>query len=358
MAHALDPTGTRLSPRKRAILRRVIDSYIREIHPVSSQAIAAELAVSSATVRNELAALEELGYLKQVHTSGGRIPTDKAYRFLVEELLSSLAGTLDQRARVARVYAQLGHQTEALLEGTLDLLTEMTGYVAWVSLPTPTTLDVRAINFVEVDERELLIVLVTGGGVMQSRLVAVDVPVKDLALGRLAEALNNYLRGRSVLEVDYAELKRIHDSMLHVPESIILTLSDFFTSLADTRDRVLFGNALQLALQPEFARVEKLSSVIQALQDKDRFIRNLRQQLSGRVVQTIIGAENDDPYLQECSLVVSRYALPEKGEGTVGVLGPTRLLYERALPWVQVIGEAVASSLEESADGETRTEPS
>ena len=344
--------GEGLSARKRDILRRVIDSYVREIKPVSSQQVAGMLNVSSATIRNEMAALEELGYLRQPHTSGGRIPTDKAYRFLVEDLLEHLAGTVDQRSRVAGVYEQLGSQTEALLEGTLDLLTEMTGYVAWVSLPTPTTLDIRAINFVEVDTHDLLIVLVTGGGVMQSRMLRVDVPAKDLSLGRLAEALNTYLRGRSVLEVDYDELRRIYREMLQVPEAILGTLQEFFTSLADSRERVMFGNALQLALQPEFMRVEQLNNIIAAIQDKERFIRSLRQQFSERRVQTIIGTENEDPNLHECSLVLSRYAVPEHGEGTIGVLGPTRLLYDRTLPWVKVIGEAVAGALETAASGD------
>src|SRR5688572_8807637 len=131
-----------LSARKREILRSVIQRYVADVRPVSSQTLADDARVSSATVRNELAVLEELGYLRQLHTSGGRVPTDLAYRFFVEELVQRLTDTLSQRARVEQVYNQLGSEIEALVEGTLDLLTTMTGQVAWVSLPTAGALEI------------------------------------------------------------------------------------------------------------------------------------------------------------------------------------------------------------------------
>jgi heat-inducible transcriptional repressor len=342
-----------LSERKRNILRRVINHYVREVHPVSSQRLAREINVSSATVRNELAALEEQGFLQQPHTSGGRIPTDLAYRFLVEELVNQVATTIDQRVKVADVYTQLGEEMELLLEGTLDLLTEMTGYMAWVSMPTNSLIAIKSINFVEVDSHELLLVLVTGTGMIQSRKLQFDIPVKELSIGRLTEALNNYLRGRLVTEVNYAEIRGIFRQSVDVPESLITSIEDFFSGLAGSGDRIMFSNALRLALEPEFARAESLNNVLHALEDRERFIRMLREQLIDRQVQSIIGTENKDADLHNCSLVLTRYAIPEGREGTVGVLGPTRLLYERTIPWVKVIGDAVAQALDKiSADGE------
>lgn len=338
-----------LSPRKREILRKVIDHYVREIRPVSSQRLAEEVRVSSATVRNELAALEEQGYLLQPHTSGGRVPTDLAYRFLVEELVGQLADTLSHRARVSDVYSQLRDEVETLLEGTLDLLTEMTGYVAWISMPVPSALDVKSVNFVEVDDYEALVVLVTGAGAMQSRRLKFEIPVRELGLPQLTENLNAYLRGRSVIDVDYQELRRIMTLNVALPESLLATLQEFFSSLASGSERVLFGNALRLALEPEFTSVDRLSNVMNVLQDRERFVRLLHEQLNERAVQTIIGRENADPDLHECSLVLSRYSLPRHGEGTVGVIGPTRLFYARTLPWVKAIGEVVAQALKDSA---------
>jgi heat-inducible transcriptional repressor len=349
--------GSTLTARKREILRRVLDHYISEVHPVSSQAVAAELNLSSATIRNELAALEEQGFLRQPHTSGGRVPTDLAYRFLVEELVQQLSDTLAQRSRVSQVYRQLSSETEALLEGTLEILTEMTGYVAWISLPAPTSLHIKSLNFVEVDRHELLLVLVTGAGLMQSRLLRVETPVKDLNLGMLAEQLNNYLRGRSVLDVDYAELAAIFDQTVRAPEHLLGALADFFAGLAGSGERVQFGNALQLVLQPEFAQAGRLAGVLQALENKEAFAATLRAQFTDDKLQTIIGSENTHPLLQECSLVLSRYQVPGSGEGTVGVLGPTRLLYARTLPWVQAIGEAVAAALGDLGETPPRSGP-
>ncbi|MCH7472393.1 heat-inducible transcription repressor HrcA [bacterium] len=339
--------GGALSERKRQVLRDLVQRYVREVRPVSSQMIASGIDLSSATVRNELAGLEEQGFLRKLHRSGGRVPTDLAYRFIVEELAARLSDVLEERRRIEQAYRQLGTETEALIEGTLDMLASMTGIVAWVSMPAPSALEIRSLSFVEVDTHGLLLVLVTGGGVIQSRLASTEVPVKELAVGRLAEALNNYLRNRSILEVDYGSVRRIFHEILDVPQSLCTTLEEFFSSLAGTGDRVFFSNALRLILQPEFAKVEDLAGVLSALQDKDRFIRLLRQQFDDREVQTIIGTENKDANLHECSLVLSRYAVPGGGEGTVGVLGPTRQHYERTLSWVKVMAGAVSKALRE-----------
>jgi heat-inducible transcriptional repressor len=329
----------------------VIRQYVRDVHPVSSQSLADDMRVSPATVRNELAALEEQGYLHQPHTSGGRIPTDLAYRTFVEELIEHLSDTMTQRARVAGVYAQLSRETEALLESTVGLLTEATGYVAWVSMPIPAALDVRSLSFVELDAGKVLLVLVTGAGEMHSRVAPTGMAAKELELGRLTDALNHYLRGRSMLSIDYDEIRGIFQEVVRVPGSLLMAVEEFFMSLAGANERVVFGNALQLVLQPEFSRVENLAGVMNALQDRERFITTLRRQLGDRQVETIIGSENLDPALQQCSLVFSRYAVPGGADGTLGVLGPTRLLYERTLKWVKVVGEAVAETLTSMALG-------
>lgn len=338
-----------LTQRKRDILRRVIDHFVREIHPVSSRLVAEEVNLSSATVRNELAALEELGYLKQPHTSGGRVPTDLAYRFLVEELVQKLGATMEQRARVAGVYRQLSNETESLLEGTLDLLTQMTGFVAWVSVPGAPALSIRSVSFVEVEQEDLLIVLVADNGTMQSKLVHTGVPVAELSLGLLAERLNNYLRGRSLAEVDYAELRSVFLDFVDFPQELSRAIQDFFASMAAGKDRLLFNNALQLVLQPEFADTQSLTPVVAAVDDRERFIKMLRTQLNDRQLQTIIGTENLDPALHEVSLIFSKFTTADEDQGTLGVLGPTRQLYSRTLPWVRLIGEAVAQVYREMA---------
>lgn len=350
MREGIQASG-RLSERKRAILRSVIDHYVAEVRPVSSQSVSEGLGFSSATARNELAALEEQGYLRQLHTSGGRVPTEQAYRFFVDELLSHLSHSLDQRARVEQVYSQIGREIETLLEGTVELLSNMTGYVAWVSLPESSPLSVKSINFVEADATHVLIVLVTGDGALQSRMAEVGVPVAQLETGRLAEMLNRYLRGRSILDVDYAELQRILREALDLPESMIRSISEFFSGLAEQRERILFGNALRLVLEPEFSSRESINRVLSGIENKDSFVASMRRQLTGEALGTIIGSENLDCRLHECSLVVSRIGLGSGLVGTLGVLGPTRQHYDRTMSWVKLVGEAVASAVDELEQG-------
>lgn len=344
-------SGRRLSERKRAILRSVIDHYVAEVRPVSSQSVAEGLGFSSATARNELAALEEQGYLRQLHTSGGRVPTEQAYRFFVDELVTHLSHSLEQRARVQRVYSQIGREIETLLEGTIELLSTMTGYLAWVSLPETSPLSVKSINFVEVDASHMLIVLVTGDGALQSRMIEVGLPVAQLETGRLAEMLNRYLRGRSLLEVDYDEVRRVIREALDLPESMIRSISEFFSGLAGQRERILFGNALRLVLEPEFSNRESINRVLSGIENKDSFVASLRRQLTGDALDTIIGSENQDSRLHECSLVVSRLSLGDGREGTLGVLGPTRQHYDRTMSWVKLVGEAVAGAVAELERG-------
>lgn len=356
MQHPSSKAGQQLTERKRIILRNVIQHYVAEVHPVSSASVARDINVSSATVRNELAMLEEQGFLRQLHTSGGRVPTDQAYRFLVEELLGEVTETLSQRARVADVYRQLGRETEALLEGTLDLLAQMTGYVAWVSMPESSVLTIRNINFVEIDHHELLLVLVTGSGTLQSKVVKTELSVSELNLGKLTEKLNNYFRGKAINDIDYPTIQAIFHEVVEVPNKLVSTIEDFFSSLAASTEKVVFGNALQLALQPEFSRMDTLGTVLKVLDDQDRFISLLREQLKGGSIQTIIGTENADKDLHDCSLVVSSYNLPgQAGEGTVGIIGPTRQVYQRTLPMVQVVGEAIAKVLWEFNDAGTNS---
>lgn len=350
MREGLQSSG-RLSERKRAILRSVIDHYVAEVRPVSSQAVAEGLGFSSATARNELSALEEQGFLKQLHTSGGRVPTELAYRFFVDELLSHLSHSLDQRARVQQVYSQIGSEIETLLEGTVELLSSMTGYLAWVSLPETSPLSVKSINFVEADATHLLIVLVTGDGALQSRLIEVGLPVAQLETGRLAEMLNRYLRGRSLLEVDYDDVRLVIRGALDLPESMIRSISEFFSGLAGQRERILFGNALRLVLEPEFTSRESINRVLSGIENKDSFVASLRRQLTGETLGTIIGSENADARLHECSLVVSRLDFGGGREGTLGLLGPTRQHYDRTMSWVQLVGEAVAGAMDELEQG-------
>jgi transcriptional regulator of heat shock response len=168
------------------------------------------------------------------------------------------------------------------------------------------------------------------------------VPVHELSLGQLTERLNNFLRGKGLTDVNYEELRSVFLEFVNFPQDLATTIQDFFASMASGKDRLQFSSALQLVLQPEFADTHALSPVVAAVDNRDRFISMLRTQLNDRQVQTIIGSENLDPALHEVSLVFSKFGAGSDQQGTLGVLGPTRQLYSRTLPWVRLVGEAVA----------------
>jgi heat-inducible transcriptional repressor len=330
-----------LDERKAAILRAVVSEYIETAQPVGSGHVVQEagLGVSPATVRNEMAVLEREGYLVQPHTSAGRIPTDKGYRFFVDQLTAP--GTLDagKRQQVRDFFRAAHGELERMLADTSRLLSNLTNYAAVVVGPPHEAATIRSVQLVGLGPRIALAVAVLSNGVVEKRSLELKEEPGDERLGAATAALNGNLVGRPlgtlgvVLETGDAatdELVRAAMTALRVHE--------------DEPDHVFVGGTSRMARA--FDAVDTVREVLGILEEQYVVVGLLRDVLD-RGLSVAIGVEHGYQPLWECALVVAPYEVEGERAGSIGVLGPTRMNYPEAMAAVAAVSQRLGKHLSE-----------
>jgi heat-inducible transcriptional repressor len=339
---------SRLTERQRFLLTAVVKIYVRTAQPVASGRLAELYEVSSATIRNELAFLEDLGFLSKDHQASGRIPTDLAYRFFVNEIRSQLAPDRNEQERTTRALAGLQRELNMLIEGALRHLTRESGQTSWVSVPVLPDLRIRSIDFIPTAERSFLILIVTTKGYAQHRMAVLDEPIDNSLLVYLKEQLVNYLSGRLIHEIDAAETARIFSEVRRVPLKVVEHVTEFLDQLGQGAERIYIGDSRPLLAQPEFRDVSLMNAVLDVLNDHSSFNTYVRDVLGEDDLRVVIGHENAESKLTACSIVSARYTLSGPVSGTVGVIGPTRQTYDLNIPLVAVVAECLAELLRDT----------
>ncbi|MDP9387693.1 MAG: heat-inducible transcriptional repressor HrcA [Actinomycetota bacterium] len=331
-----------LDERKAAILRAVVEEYIETAQPVGSAHVAraARLAVSSATVRNEMAVLEHEGYLVQPHTSAGRIPTDKGYRFFVDQLTGP--GTLqpEQRQRVRDFFDSAHGELEQMLHDTSRLLSSLTDYAAVVVAPPHESALIRSVQLVSLAPRVALLVVVLGNGVVEKRTLELSGDVDDARLAAAAARLAAHLTGRPL--EDRGPAPATGDPA--VDALVVDALAALVEGHDEEHDSVFLGGVARMA--SAFDAVETVRQVLTTLEQQYVVVSLLRDVLD-RGLSVAIGTEHGLAPLATCAVVVSPYEVEGKERGTVGILGPTRMNYPRALAAVAMVSQRLGSRLSE-----------
>jgi heat-inducible transcriptional repressor len=330
-----------LDDRKTAILRAVVQEYITTAQPVGSGHVASAsgVNVSSATVRNEMAVLEQEGYLIQPHTSAGRVPTDKGYRFFVDNL--ALPGRLDAvRTQEVRSFFDTAHGAlEQMLQETSRLLSRLTDYAAVVIGPAHETAVLRSVQLVSLAPRTVLLVTVTSNGSVEQHHLDTDSDVSEAAVSASTAHLGMHLVGRTA-----AALATVPISGDPAVDALCtqanLALLD--AAARQDEDLVYVGGASKMA--SAFDAVEVVRNVLQTLEQQYVVVSLLRDVLH-RGLSVAIGAEHGVEPLVACSIVVAPYIVEGEAVGTVGVLGPTRMNYPHALAAVDVVSERLGRRL-------------
>jgi heat-inducible transcriptional repressor len=338
LTEPLPDTLTELTPRRERILRHVVQEYVVLAQPVPSDLIARkyEADLSPATVRNELAALEEAGLIAQPHTSAGRVPTDRGYRYFVELLMDEERGLAPAERRALR--QQFNQAAAAGTDSTHlgpSLLSRALRSVAVATPPSATHARVRRIELVPLEDDLILVtVLMQSGGVRQI-VHHVDVACSREDLTRLSNELSEKLADKTAGQVR------------RVTRTLSVTTRPFATATAKLLQQaqeqavaaVSLEGLAQLLSQPEFAQSQKLRPILEVLEQQPLLARFLAESLASPGVQVIIGAENRLEQMREASLVLTRYGSDDDAWGVLGVLGPTRLPYWRAVPMVRFMAE-------------------
>lgn len=338
-----------LGEREKEVLRAIVREYIATGGPVGSQHLArkGEFDVSSATMRNVMADLEALGLLEKPHTSAGRVPTDRAYRFFVD----SLVHLRTPRPRDRELIEQ-GLPHEAPLEETLQeasrLLHFLTRHAGLVVIPKASAAVFHRIEFVRLREDRVLAILVGQNGTVQNKAFTVDFAVESEELVRAANYLNELLKELPLDDVrnrilrELTEEKQTYDQLAAKALKLGAAATDLHSS-----ERLHIEGTGSFLDEPEFAQdVQRMRSLFKALEEKNKLLQLLERVQRAREMQIFIGAESDFSSAGDVSLIASPYGKGEQVLGAVGVIGPTRMNYQRVIPLVDFTAQVLSKVVE------------
>ena len=337
-----------LDDRKAAILRAVVEEYIETAQPVGSSAVARApgMAVSPATVRNEMGALERDGYLVQPHTSAGRIPTDKGYRFFVDSIAPT-GGRLDpsQSQQVRTFFARAHGELERMLSDTSRFLAGLTDYAAVVVRDTEDPARVRSLQLVSLAPRVVLAVAVLASGAIEKRTLELTEDVDDVVVGAASARLASFVVGSQF----GAPLSVPPSGEAHV-DAVVTAAVGALSRAADDSDhqpQVFVGGASHMAAA--FDAVGTIRQVLDTLEQQYVLVSLIKDVLD-RGLSVAIGAEHGVQPLADCSIVVAPYQIEGEPAGTVGILGPTRMHYEQTLAAVAVVSKRLGQALSKGTE--------
>lgn len=340
-----------LNDRAQHLLKMLVQRFIRDGQPVGSRALSREsgMDLSSATIRNVMADLEESGYIRAPHTSAGRVPTDKGYRFFVDSLLT--VNPL-QPGEIDRLKVRLDDEagTEGLVDSASNLLSGLTRLAGVVTLPRRNHSRLRQVEFLPLSDRRVLAILVVNEKEVQNRVIQTDRDFTRDQLQMVANYLNAQFAGRDVTTVRDALLQEMaahRDDMNELMDSVISVASQVFGEDEQREDYVLAGET-NLMTFSELSDVEKLRELFQAFNEKRDILHLLDRCLAADGIQIFIGQESGYRAFDGVSLVTSTYSVETDVVGVLGVIGPTRMAYDRVIPIVDVTAKLLGRALNPS----------
>ena len=325
-----------LDERKIKILTAVIKTYLETGEPVGSRTISkyTDLSLSSATIRNEMADLEEMGYILQPHTSSGRIPTDKGYRFYVDSLMETKEREIED---MKEVVLEKADQLSEVLKQAAKLLASNTNYAAMVSTPEIHRNKLKFIQLSKVDDSSILAVIVVEGNIIKNKMIHTEAPLDDDTILKLNLLLNTHLNGLSLEKINLGLITLLKEKAgIHtdVVSSVIDAVADAIR--ADENLEIYTSGANNIFKYPELADNEKASDIINTFEEKKQLEKMVTERLmedgsEKNGIQVYIGSEAPVPAMKDCSVVTATYELGEGMRGTVGIIGPKRMDYEKVM---------------------------
>ncbi len=326
----------RLTPRSRQILEAVVEEYIATAEPVASSVVARrrELPVSPATVRNVMADLEDLGLLASPHTSAGRIPTEKAYRFYVDSLVSLRPVTDKEKKEIARRCRQAGSGISGILRETSRALASLSNYMGIVVAPSFTADIFRHIEFIRLGSCRVLAILVSCNGNVQNRLIETDQDFSSDELIRMGNYLNELMDGLTISQArerireEMQKEKNCYDSLL----SNALKMSRDAVRLEN--ENIFVEGQASILDQPEFSDVKKMREIYRTFEQKAHLLKLLNDCMRSEGVRIYIGSETPMGNSAGISLIASRFVTSSNTIGLLGIIGPTRMGYSSVIPIV------------------------
>ena len=321
-----------LDERKLKILHAIIQNYLETGEPVGSRTISkySDLKLSSATIRNEMSDLEEMGYIIQPHTSAGRIPSDKGYRLYVDHLMEEKEREVTE---LKELMIQRTDKLEQVLKQVVRVLASNTNYATMISAPQYHQNKLKFIQLSKVDENQILAVIVAEGNVIRNRLIPVDEKLDAESILKLNILLNTMLNGKTIAEINLQMISSMKEQA-GIHSNIISDVVDAVAEAihSDEGMEIYTGGATNIFRYPELSDNGKASELIQTLEEKQMLAELVTETLSkeDKGIQVYIGSESPIQSMKDCSVVTATYELGQGLQGTIGIIGPKRMEIGRA----------------------------
>lgn len=322
-----------LDERKLKILQAIITDYIATAEPVGSRTIAKkyDLGVSSATIRNEMSDLEEMGFIIQPHASSGRIPSDLGYRLYVDRMLKQQKLGDEDKKIVNTMINRNVNQIEYLMNETARLISKMTNYTTIFSEPVVKNTTFNKVRFMSLNDKDLMIIIAAEGNVIRNKIVTLNYMPDEDRLYEISRVISDKLHGQIIENIDTSLVDRLYDE-LNGYDEIVSLLMDFIDEIGKSSGmgKLHFSGTNNILAFPEFSDVEKAKSLFKTLEKTDS-LSNLLAENTGKDMQVYIGNETGIEEMKDCSIVTTTYEFGDNITGTIGILGPTRMDYSQVV---------------------------
>ncbi len=338
-----------LSDRQKLILRAIVNNYIQTAEPIGSRAISKsnDIGFSPATIRNEMADLEEMGFLEQPHTSSGRIPSNKGYRFYVDNLieLKDMQVTQIETMNISKIFTEQFTEFEQVIEQTASILSQITNYTSIILGPEIYQTKLKIIQIIPITNKSLVVILVTNTGRVEHKTISIPDGISIGDVERLVNFLNQKLVDVPIYQLKskiYNEINKEFQKNIFKYEQTMAIIDQFISDNQNESDaKIYLGGTTNILNQPEFNDMNTIKDLFDMFEKTDQIKQLVRSK--GKGIEVKIGTENKIEVASNCSIITASYEIDGRPFGTIGIFGPTRMDYSRVIHILNILMEDFSS---------------
>lgn len=328
------------------IFQVIVEDFIRSAQPVGSRSLAKKdtISYSSATIRNEMSDLEEMGFIEKTHTSSGRVPSEKGYRYYVDNLLSPPILQTNDVTKLKSVFADRIYELEKIVQKSAKILSELTNYTSIVLGPAVRENKLKKIQIVPLNKETAIAIIVTDTGHVENRMFHLPESMDASEIEKLVNILNERLVGVPIVDLN----EKIYKEVAFLLRKHINQYDSFFSTIAETfklpaHNKLFFGGKTNMLSQPEFHDIDKIRSLMNMIEQEEGLLDLIQKIPVG--IDVKIGRENNNTAMEHCSLITATYSVGAEKLGSIAILGPTRMEYSRVISLLKIISSDLSTVL-------------
>lgn len=346
-----------LDDRKKRILEAIIEEYNNTAEPVGSTKIANDynLGFSPATIRNEMASLEELGYLEQPHTSAGRVPSSKGYRLYIDDIMKEKNLSPKEKAVIDEILQNDITKIENLIQEATNILSKLTNYASIAMGPEIENCSVDEIKLVKIGNDKLMIVILADNGLIKESVVKYEGAIPEENIEIFNNFLNYKLKGRNFREIYENINSYVENELYNISNNIVPLMMEINNLLINSSSKVYMEGATNMLELPELKKVDTLKNFLNIIETKDAIKELMKSGYDGNI-NVYIGQESAFDDLKDFTIITYKQVLNDKEVGTIGIIGPKRMDYKKIIPTIKYIGDAIQQKINQGGKNDVRNE--